>query len=83
MACFLGRTAPGCRDTARMRRAAAAALAVSALAALLQLGTAQICNSADPESGGLWIPAFGTGGAKVCCSLARSSRALPLGARPR
>lgn len=39
------------------------ALGVAAL--LLRPASAQICNSADPESGGLWVPAFGTGGAKV------------------
>jgi hypothetical protein len=50
-----------CRSSSRSR--ANALLCV--LAALLQLSAAQICNSADPMSGGLWIPAFGTGGAKV------------------
>ena len=47
------------------RGSPAPALAAGALAALLRPAASQICNSADPESGGLWIPAFGTGGAKV------------------
>lgn len=61
----------------------AAALAVSALAAVLRPGASQICNSADPESGGMWVPALGTGGAKVRRSEAsqllalRSARAVP------
>ena len=29
-------------------------------------GSGQICNSADPESGGNVVPAYGTGGAIVC-----------------
>ncbi len=58
-----------------------AALAVGALAMLLRPAASQICNSADPESGGLWIPALGTGGAKV--RRGEASQSLALRSAPR
>ena len=43
-----------------------AEVAVAAAALLASPAAAQICNSEDPESGGLWFPALGSGGAHVC-----------------
>ena len=37
---------------------------------------AQICNAKDPESGGIVVPAFGTGGAKVCLKDANDTLGL-------
>ena len=52
-----------------VRRASAVVLA-AALALVCPGAWAQICNSADPESGGLIVPALGTGGAIVSARLA-------------
>ena len=43
-----------------------AEVAVAAATLLASPAAAQICNSNDPESGGLWFPALGSGGAHVC-----------------
>ena len=43
---------------------------------------AQICNSEDPEGGGMFVPAFSTGGAVVCFRNKSDALGLAFDANP-